>query len=157
MKNKKACIPFSIFSFLFYFEVILIKQCCFLFFHNLGVSQKQKNYPVQTKKMFLNYLQRKRFQSRKKKCVILISVNSNKVMVTQNARKKSPTTHLCQLTKKDEHQTLSGKSHFLSYYPNGFEIVSFIHQYFFFIKIKSNCYLANAFTDISAYKARITE
>ena len=52
MKSKKACMPSSIFSFLFYFEVILIKQCCFLFFSQFGSQSEAEKLPSSNKKKY---------------------------------------------------------------------------------------------------------
>ena len=73
MKNKKACMPFSIFSFLFYFEVILIKQCCSLFFSQFQSQSKAEKLPSLNKKNVLELSSKEKVLEQKEKiCYVII-------------------------------------------------------------------------------------
>ena len=72
MKNKKACMPFSIFSFLFYFEVILIKQCCFLFFSQFGSQSEAEKLPSSNKKNVLELSSKEKVLEQKGKIYYFI-------------------------------------------------------------------------------------
>ena len=72
MKNKKACMPSSIFSFLFYFEVILIKQCCFLFFSQFGSQSEAEKLPSSNKKNVLELSSKEKVLEQKGKIYYFI-------------------------------------------------------------------------------------
>ena len=73
MKNKKARMHFSIFFFLFHFEVILIKQCCFLFFSQFGSQSEAKKLPSSNKKNVLELSSKEKVLGQKEKiCYFII-------------------------------------------------------------------------------------
>ena len=72
MKNKKASMPFSIFYFLFYFEVILIKQCCFLFFSQSGSQSEAEKLPSSNKKNVLELSSKEKVLEQKEKMCYFI-------------------------------------------------------------------------------------
>ena len=67
MKNKKACMPFSIFYFLFYFEVILIIQYCFLFFSQFGSQSEAEKLPSSNKKNVIELSSKEKVLEQKEK------------------------------------------------------------------------------------------
>ena len=90
MKDKKACMPFSIFYFLFYFEVILIKQYCFLFFSQFGSQSEAEKLPSSNKKVLELSSKEKVLEQKEKKTlsydILKINIEINKLHCRSDQR-----------------------------------------------------------------------
>ena len=66
--------PFSIFSFLFYFEVISTKQCCFLFFSQFGSQSEAEKLPSSNKKNVLELSSKEKVLEQKEKKLLFYDI-----------------------------------------------------------------------------------
>ena len=72
LKNEKQKSLYALFHFLFYFEVILIKQYCFLFFSQFGSQSEAEKLPSSNKKNVLELSSKEKVLEQKEKMCYLI-------------------------------------------------------------------------------------